>query len=234
MSTPNGMHFSAIGLFIFYVIFSVLYWITSHLIYMCIRCKRHEKPVALRLANHIVSTLHALVCIFVWLEMTLVSCPLPGKTFFTSFTCFNTTSAGMELGMMITTTYLIQDMISVRISFGKGKGTNEVFFHHIIGLIGLISGLCIGKAVGVIVICLLITEISTIFLNNRNILKELNLIDRKKCFNYYNGILLLSTFFLFRVVFLGVFLGAYIIPVIITYPYVKVAKEIGWVKIRWA
>ena len=87
-------------------------------------------------------------------------------------------------------------MISVRIVFGKGKATNEIFFHHIIGLIGLISGLCIGKAVGIIVICLLITEISTIFLNNRNILKELDIVQKKKRFNFWNGVLLLATFFL--------------------------------------
>jgi hypothetical protein len=125
-------------------------------------------------------------------------------------------------------------MISVRYCFGRGRQTNETYFHHIIGLIGLISGLSIGKVVGVIVVCLLITEVSTIFLNNRNILKELGQLETRQKFNYYNGIFLISTFFILRIVFLGVFLGGYIIPVVISYPYKKTAEEIGWFKVRWA
>ena len=140
----------------------------------------------------------------------------------------------MELGMAVTTSYLVQDMVSVRYCFGRGRQTNETYLHHIIGLIGLISGLTIGRVVGVIVVCLLITEVSTIFLNNRNIMKELGTIESNKRFNYWNGIFLLGTFFLLRIVFLGVFLGAYIIPTVITYPYKKTAAEIGWFKVRWA
>ena len=92
----------------------------------------------------------------------------------------------------------------------------------------------IGLVVGIIVVCLLITEVSTIFLNNRNIMKELGTLETSVKFNYWNGIFLISTFLITRIVFLGVFLGAYIIPVVITYPYQKIAAEVGWFKVRWA
>lgn len=65
-------------------------------------------------------------------------------------------------------------------------------------------------------------------------MKELGELDKRKTYNYWNGILLLSTFFIFRILFIGVFLGAYIIPLLITYPYDKTAAEIGWLKVRWA
>jgi hypothetical protein len=98
----------------------------------------------------------------------------------------------------------------------------------------LISGLVIGLIVGVMVVGLLITEVSTIFLNNRNAMKELGTLEKKVRYNYWNGIFLISTFFIFRIIFLGVLLGAYIIPILISYPYKKTAAEIGWYKIYWA
>ena len=65
-------------------------------------------------------------------------------------------------------------------------------------------------------------------------MKELGTLETSVKFNYWNGIFLISTFFITRIVFLGVFLGAYIIPVVITYPYKKTAAIVGWFKVRWA
>ena len=190
--------------------------------------------MALKICSYVLSTLHAVAAIFVWLEMTFVSCPLPGKTYFDSFTCLNYCSPGMQVGMLITLSYLISDMVLAKVAFGPGNTFNETLFHHIIGLIGLVSALVIGRIVAVIAICLLIAEISTIFLNNRHILKELDLIEKHDKFHFWNGITLILSFFFIRVVFYGVFLGCYILPAFFNYPYNETAKEIGWFKVRWA
>ena len=104
-------------------IFSLIFWLLTFLIYkyLCWKHPTTDHIVKLRLTNHYISTVHAVICIYVWLEMTFISCKLPGKTFFSSFTCINTTSPAMEVGMVVTTSYLVQDMISVRFSFGRGR-----------------------------------------------------------------------------------------------------------------
>jgi hypothetical protein len=81
--------------------------------------------------------------------------------------CLDYTSGGMEVGMMVSLSYFICDFISVKIIFKKGRMVIETFCHHIIAIVGIFSALVIGRVVGPLVICLLITEISTIFLNNR-------------------------------------------------------------------
>jgi hypothetical protein len=107
--------------------------------------------------------------------MTFVSCDLPGSTFFTEYECFDQTSAGMEIFMLISLSYFVQDTINVRKIFKKGRTVMETYAHHIIGIVSILSALMIGRVVGVIVISLLITEISTIFLNNRHIMKHKNM-----------------------------------------------------------
>lgn len=132
--------------------------------------------------------------------------------------------------------YLMQDMISVKPIFGAGRVVVETMIHHVIGLVGIISALVIGRIVGVIAGCLLFTEISTIFLNYRCILKELGLSEKPdyKFKNQLNGYFLMGSYFLARVVFIGLILIFYVIPALFDYPYDKVAKEIGWFKVRWA
>lgn len=140
----------------------------------------------------------------------------------------------MQVGMMIPLSYLLSDMVLSKTVFGLGRAFNEIVVHHVIGLVGLVSALFIGRIVAVIAMCLLITEISTIFLNNRHILKDTNTIDKYTKFHFWNGIFLLLSFFLARVLFLGVFLGCYVIPAFFNYPYKEAAKQLGWFKVRWA
>ena len=124
------------------------------------------------MCNYWLSSLHAFAAILAWLHMTFVSCDLPGTTFFTEYECFDQTSAGMEISMLISLSYFIQDIINVRKIFKKGRMVIETYVHHSIGIVSILSALMIGRVVGVIVISLLITEISTIFLNNRHIMKS--------------------------------------------------------------
>lgn len=49
-----------------------------------------------------------------------------------------------------------------------------------------------------------------------------------------NGILLMATFFLGRVLFLGVILGKYLLPTFIEYDYEQAFEDIGEGKMRWA
>lgn len=47
-----------------------------------------------------------------------------------------------------------------------------------------------------------------------------------------NGYLLVVTFFLARVLFLGVLLAMYVIPTLINYDYAEAIEDIGWFKVR--
>ena len=157
---------------------------SSSLTYICF-CKLIQKKISRklqnkdqkqvqRITNYILSSCHAFLAILIWLHLTFVSCKIPKKTFLTDPQCLDYTSGGMEIGMMISLSYFICDFISVKMIFVKGRMVMETFFHHLIAVIGILSALAIGRCIGPIMISLLITEISTIFLNNRSIMKELS------------------------------------------------------------
>ena len=101
--------------------------------------------------------------------------------------------------MLLSLSYFIQDSINVRRIFKKGRVVIETYVHHSIGIVSILSALMIGRVVGVIVISLLITEISTIFLNNRHIMKEKDM-EQSKMF-VANGYALIASFFIARIMF---------------------------------
>ena len=117
--------------------------------------------------------------------------------------------------------YLINDLISCSIYLKKTRMFQETIFHHMIGIISIFSALYIGRAVGVFALCLMITELSTIFLNIRSIYKDLNLDEDEKYKKLFilNGYLLIFSFFFTRIIFLGIILIFYLIPVMYTYDY---------------
>ena len=83
----------------------------------------------------------------------------------------------------------------------------------------------------------MIIELSTIFVNNRVLMKELGIDESPEKWRYrfkINGYMLIITFFLARVVFLGVILAAYVLPTLINYKYDQAIKDLGWFKVRWA
>jgi len=56
--------------------------------------------------------------------MVLVSCRLPGKTFFSEFECLDYTSPMMELLMLISLSYFLNDGLTLRHVFGNNGRTN--------------------------------------------------------------------------------------------------------------
>ena len=123
---------------------------------------------------------------------------------------------------MYTFSYLTSDLVSAY-KIWDGKAYIETFIHHSIGLFGIISMLNIGRIVGVICSCLMLTEISTIFLNVMFIMKLLEIDEKYSRFNTVNSLMLVTTFFLGRIVFLGCLLIVYIFPAMWNYPYESVA-----------
>ena len=104
-----------------------------------------------------------------------MSCELPGKTMFTEFECLNYTSPAMEFYLLVSLSYFINDGLSLRMVFGKSGRVNLTYFHHAICIVGVMSALIIGRAVGVVIQSIFITEISTIFVNFRFIMKDLRI-----------------------------------------------------------
>ena len=107
--------------------------------------------------------------------MVWVSCRISGKTMFNEFECFDYTSPAMELYLLISLSYFVNDGLSLRSVFGKNGRTNLTYFHHGICIIGVSAGLIVGRAVGVCIQSIFITEISTIFVNFRYIMKDLKI-----------------------------------------------------------
>jgi hypothetical protein len=188
-----------------------------------------------RLTSFILSSIHAVFAIFGWLHMTLISCNIPGKTYYTEKICLDFTSPGMELIITAHLSYFLNDIFSLRPIFGNVRLTKESFVHHMVGIIGLLSALILGRIVGVLAICIMITELSTIFLNNRSIMKELSILDdpNHAKFFLYNGVMLVITFFLSRIVYLAIIIVGYVLPSLFYYDYEGASKEIGWVKVKW-
>jgi len=79
----------------------------------------------------------------------------------------------MELFMVIHLSYFINDIFCLEPIYGTGRLTRETQIHHLVGIIGLGSAIFLGRIIGIIALSLMITELSTIFLNNRSIMKQL-------------------------------------------------------------
>jgi hypothetical protein len=48
-----------------------------------------------------------------------------------------------------------------------------------------------------------------------------------------NGFSLLLSFFISRILFLGIILVFYVLPVFLYYDYDQAAQDIGWMKVKW-
>lgn len=83
--------------------------------------------------------------------MVLLSCPLPAKTMFTEEYCFNYTSPAMELYLLFSLSYFINDGLSLKMVFGVNSRTGLTYFHHAICIIGVMAALLIGRAVGIVI-----------------------------------------------------------------------------------
>ena len=105
----------------------------------------------------------------------MVSCPIPGKTFFTEFECLDSTSGAMEFALAMSLSYFVADAVGLRYCFGPEEKIALTVIHHCICITGVLSALFIGRAVGVVIQCVFITEVSTLFVNNCYFISELGL-----------------------------------------------------------
>ena len=81
-------------------------------------------------------------------------------------------------------------------------------------MVAVQSGLTIGRLTGSMVIAIFLAEVSTIFVNTRQIMNLMGL-DKKpewRRVNLINGVMLIVTFFIFRIVWFGILLFMYLIP----------------------
>lgn len=185
--------------------------------------KRYSKEVADKLANYAMSELHAIVAILAWLHMTFISCRLPGETFFSNVECLDATSAGMEVNFLISLSYLVGDMMYVKAIFGPGSTTTETCIHHVVGIIGFLSALILKRLVGVIAMSILMTELSTIFLNVMLSMRLLDKIKSNPTFFKINSLFLGVSFFASRIVYMAYLLFFIVGPEVFKYDYASAA-----------
>lgn len=103
----------------------------------------------------------------------------------------------------------------------------EAYIHHAISISALIGGMIIGRWIGTIVSAMMLTELSTIFLDIRAIMRELK-IDQKheRCF-IINGLLLVFSFFITRVFFLSWLTFFKVIPWLFKYDWNELRDDYG-------
>ena len=194
----------------------------------------YTEKLELKITSYIMSQFHAIVAILAFLHMTFASCEKEGATPFDDPECLDDTSAGMELCFLVSLSYFFMDILTLNYIFGMGRLTRETLAHHLIGVFGIVSALVLGRVVGTLAMCLMLTELSTIFLNVRAIMKYVGLDVSKPKLYLYNGLVLIISLFLCRVVFMGLVIGLYIVPVLREYDFVALEKELGWWKVKWA
>ena len=98
--------------------------------------------------------------------------------------------------------------------------TFETQMHHTIGIVGIVCAMWIGRVAGPLVLSLMITEISTPFVNVRGVLKELSADKSYERLFHYNGVLLITSFFFSRICMLGLLVFGYVIPTLWSYDWV--------------
>lgn len=134
----------------------------------------------------------------------------------------------MQIYFVLSLAYFLNDCLTVKTIFaGMPKMIKETYMHHGISIFALAGGIMIGRFIGVIVGCQMLTEFSTTFLNIRSIMKETGADKRNtKCF-LYNGYLLVLSFFLCRVVFLTWFTFWMCLPNYFNYNYTEMYQDYG-------
>jgi len=124
--------------------------------------------------------------------------------------------------------YLVQDLINSTIVFGHN---NETLAHHTIGFISIPAALWIGQMVGVLNEAFLVTEISTIFLDIMFIMKILKLEEGHPKIRACNSLLLMLSFILSRIVYIGCLVIFCMIPTSINFDFDEEYELLGLAKI---
>ena len=97
---------------IFFIVFTIIHWSSFFIILKILqKFQNINSKNTYRLNNFILSSMHAVIAIFGWLHMTLISCKNPGKTFYTDKECLDFTSPGMELIITVHLSYFFNDIV---------------------------------------------------------------------------------------------------------------------------
>ena len=152
---------------------------------------------------------------------------------FSDLRCFDYTSPGMELLLLIPSTYHFWDLVILKEVYGDSKLMRQTLFHHQIGLAGLLAALFFGRIVGPIVVSLLVAELSTVFLSIRSI-QVMHKYDKDPAYAtpyLINAFCLFFSFFLTRIVYYIVFAIAVVLRFAIETNYSVAIEELGLFKI---
>ena len=119
------------------------------------------------------------------------------NTYFTNDYCLHNPSLWFFKDLTLFSAYCVCDLIVLY--FFVGKVSNDMLFHHLLGLFGSCAGIFGGGCLTVFAGGGLITEFSTPFVNIRFLLYELDI----KTGTLYgaNGALMTLSFFIFRIIY---------------------------------
>ena len=134
----------------------------------------------------------------------------------------------MQLYFVASLSFFVNDLITLVPIFGnESTMVRETKLHHVMSISGLISAILIGRWIGTIIGCIVFTELSTIFLNVKSIMKELDMETKyNKCF-IINGLLLLLSFFVSRIVFLTWLTFGKLLPWLFKYDWNEIIDDYG-------
>ena len=187
-----------------------------------------QKESNLRIWSYFASMIHAIMCQMIFFHNIFFACSIPGENFTTSDICFDQTSAAMQLYYVASLSFFVNDLITLVPIFGnESTMVKETKLHHMMSLSALTGAILIGRWIGTIVGCIVFTELSTIFLDVRAIMKELDIETKyNKCF-IINGLLLLASFFFSRVVFLSWLTFSKLLPWLFKYDWTEIIEDYG-------
>ena len=174
LSLVKGEHLPLSGLIVVFVLYCLFYWSVYFLTINCAKKKLEDEKKALKIAVWTASTVNAVIGTVFFFIFTFVSCYIPGETFYTDVRCFDWASPSMEVFCVFALAYFSQDFYSTTKAFGKSPLYMQMLFHHAVVIVGTISALIFGRIGLGISLAMCFNEISTIFLNFRSMMMELN------------------------------------------------------------
>lgn len=138
-----------------------------------------------------------------------------GNTWVNNDWCVDNPNVWEASTLIIFLGYLTVDLCVCFLKIGDAlKGKNENYAHHIIGIVGVICALVVGRMILTLSCATCFTELSTPFVSIRGILYMLKKSDTKIYF--YNGLTMTLMFFLSRNVFQTWLVSTRLVPAVLS------------------
>ena len=168
---------------------------------------------------YFISCIFAILNAFILVAFAVISicsCKTPAEnpeTFFTNDDCFATPTVWNYWSLVFFIAYCTVDGVNCAvIQRDFSSSMLQTYFHHVLGILGASFGLTHGGWMAVTASVSLLTEFSTPFVNLRAILSFLKTTNGP-LYNF-NGIMMTSSFFVFRCVFQGWLVFYKLVPLI--------------------